>query len=464
MALRQVGGHDKGMTKLAIFSRRAALAGLGAAVAAPPLAAYAKATPRSSGVLDGAAFGLVPDDPADQSQKLQAALEAAAKGGLPLFLAGGRYLVGGIQLPAGISFGGVSGATVLSGTGSQPILSARDVANVCLSALTIDGQGSGSSAQSGLLDCRNCAGLNLEKLTMRGGPGSGLLLSSCAGLVTGNIFTGHAQAGIFANNSQGLTIAQNSISQCGNGGILVWRDASGADGTIVTGNRVSSISARDGGSGQNGNGINVFRADGVTIADNVVSDCDFSAIRVNAGQDTIVRGNGISNCREVAIYSEFDFSGSEISGNVIDGAAAGISITNSKEGGRLAVCANNIVRNITPNSPTNPDVRPYGIAAEADTVISGNTVDSVPGIGIAAGYGVYLRNVLIANNIVSRAATGIAVSVVNGAGPVRIADNMISGATIAALAGMQWDKIASADLVADAAQFPNVALAGNTVS
>src|SRR6185437_4398892 len=143
--------------------------------------------------------------------------------------------------------------------------------------------------------------------------------------------------------------------------------------------------------------------------------------------------------REVAIYSEFDFSGSEISGNVIDGAAAGISITNSKEGGRLAVCANNIVRNITPNSPTNPDVRPYGIAAEADTVISGNTVDSVPGIGIAAGYGVYLRNVLIANN-------------------------MISGATIAALAGMQWDKIASADLVADAAQFPNVALAGNTVS
>lgn len=452
------------MTKLAIFSRRAALAGLGATIAAAPPAVYAKAAPRSSGPLDGAAFGLEPDDPADQSRKLQAALEAAAKSGLPLFLAGGRYLIGGIQLPAGTSLAGVAGATVLAGTGSQPILSARNAANISLSALALDGRGSGAGPQSGLIDCRDCTGLNLEKLAVKAGQGYGLLLSSCAGLVSGNIFTGQVQAGIFANNSRGLTIAQNSVSGCGNGGILVWRDASGADGTIVTGNRVSGISARDGGSGQNGNGINVFRADGVMIADNVVSDCDFSAIRVNTGKDTIVRGNGISNCREVAIYSEFGFSGSEISGNVIDGAAAGISITNSKQGGRLAVCANNIVRNITPNSPTNPDVTPYGIAAEADTVISGNTVDSVPGIGINAGYGIYLRNVLIANNIVSRAATGIAVSVVNGAGPVRIADNMISGATVAALVGMQWDKIASADLVADAAQFPNVALSGNTIS
>jgi uncharacterized secreted repeat protein (TIGR03808 family) len=457
-------GHHKHMAKLPIFSRRAMLAGLGCAIYARPLASYAKTLPRAPGPVDGAAFGLMPDGQGDQSEKLQAALATAAKSGLPLFLAGGRYLVGGVVLPAGISFAGVPGATVLAGTGGQPILGGRKAANIALSGLTLDGTGGASDDGAGLLSCIECTALNVENIVVLNGGKHGFLLESCSGRVAGSTFAGHAQAGIFANNSQGLIVAQNTVGRCGNGGILVWRDSPGADGTIVTGNRVTGISAHDGGSGQNGNGINIFRADDVMVSDNVVSDCDFSAIRANTTRDAIIRGNEISDCREVAIYSEFAFSGSEISGNVIDGAAAGISITNSKQGGRLAVCANNVVRNILPNSPTNPDVRPYGISAEADTAITGNTVDNVPGVGISAGWGVYLDNVLIADNVVSNAATGIAVSVADGAGPVRIADNMISGASVAALAGMQWNNVATADLVADASRFPNVALSGNSVS
>lgn len=41
---------------------------------------------------------------------------------------------------------------------------------------------------------------------------------------------------------------------------------------------------------------------------------------------------------------------------------------------------------------------------------------------------------------------------------------MISGSSVAALAGMAWDRVASADLAAEAGRFPNVSLSGNVVT
>jgi hypothetical protein len=88
----------------------------------------------------------------------------------------------------------------------------------------------------------------------------------------------------------------------------------------------------------------------------------------------------------------------------------------------------------------------------------------VPGIGIMAGNGQFLRNVLIANNVIFGADTGIGVSVADGAGTVKISGNVISGAALHGIAGLKWGDVASADLVADAGQFPNVSIEGNTVS
>ena len=56
--------------------------------------------------------------------------------------------------------------------------------------------------------------------------------------------------------------------------ILVSRDAESEDGSIVTGNRVSKVRADSGGTGQNGNGINLDKANGVIVADNVLSHED----------------------------------------------------------------------------------------------------------------------------------------------------------------------------------------------
>jgi hypothetical protein len=59
-------------------------------------------------------------------------------------------------------------------------------------------------------------------------------------------------------------------------------------------------------------------------------------------------------------------------------------------------------------------------------------------IGIQAGWGEYLRDVAINANVVRAADIGIAVSVVHGAGTAVIADNLISGARMGAILGMEW--------------------------
>ncbi|MDF0752958.1 hypothetical protein NLU14_22285, partial [Marinobacter sp. 71-i] len=85
-------------------------------------------------------------------------------------------------------------------------------------------------------------------------------------------------AGIWSVDAGGLAINANAVSDCANGGILVHRRQIGEDSTLVSGNRIARIGARNGGTGQNGNGINVFRAGGVLVSNNIVSDCAFSAI------------------------------------------------------------------------------------------------------------------------------------------------------------------------------------------
>jgi len=216
------------------------------------------------------------------------------------------------------------------------------------------------------------------------GPGNGLFLAGCSGLVMGSHFGGHAESGIFVIDSHELTISQNQVIDCGNGGILVGRasPAEMAQSFRATTSRASRPGPAATAERQR---HQHFRADNVIVADNVIENCDFSAIRANTTRNASIRGNTCTNVSETAIYSEFAFSGSVIANNIVDGAAAGISITNLDQGGRLAVCSGNIVRNILPNRrPTRFDAGRH--LRSGDTTVTGNTVSSVPGLGIGAGY------------------------------------------------------------------------------
>lgn len=396
--------------------------------------------------------GLVPDSPHDQTETLQALLDEAATTGQPLSLPPGDIRVAALRLPANLVLEGVPGrTTIITSAG----LAITDATALVLRDLTL----ATGAAPAALLAVTNSDAITLERCVFRAAPAIALSVQDAAATIRECRFDAAGDAAIHAMDSRGLLITGNRIDGCGNAGIRIWRSAPGPDHSIITNNAIAKIDWRGGGNGQNGNGINIFRADGVIIAGNQLSDCAFSAIRLNTTGNTLVSGNTCLRSGEVAIFSEFAFSGSIIANNLVDGAAQGISMTNLDHGGQLAVCTGNIVRNIAPFSAVNPDTTPIGIAAEAEAAITGNSLHAIPGIGILAGYGPYLRNVLISGNMIAETRIGIAVSVVDGAGAVTIGPNHLA-TTKARMVGMAWRNIVEPDLEANAPRYGHVTLGG----
>jgi uncharacterized secreted repeat protein (TIGR03808 family) len=427
---------------------------IGLALATPfvlPFRAYAQAED----------FGIAGDTGEDQTNPLQQAMLDAAGSGRVLILPPGKILVDGMTLPSGLVLRGVPGHTVIASRNGAALRLAG-IEDVTIDDIAFRAETAGAD-DAGLIEIESATGIRFSRCHFGNGAGSGINAFDAQAAITDCVFAGFGDAAIHSMDSRGLTISGNRIADCGNAGIRIWRGANGVDPTIISNNRIERIDWRGGGSGQNGNGVNVFRADGVIVADNHIADCAFTAVRLNGTRNTQVSGNVCLNSGEVAIFSEFAFSGSVIANNIVDGAAGGISITNLDSGGQLAVCSGNIVRNIAERSQVNPNTTPFGIYAEAETVISGNTVQNVPGTGYGAGYGPYLRNVVITGNIAQNIAIGIGVSVVDGAGAVHIADNVIAGATRHAIAGLAWNEIVEPDLLANAGRFANVSMGENRI-
>jgi len=201
-------------------------------------------------------------------------------------------------------------------------MTATDTASVSLFDLVIEGGDLPlGDAVKGLVDLRGVAQVAIDSCRIVGSGKSGLYLERCAGRVERTAISRAADYGLYSVQATGLSITGNTVADCANGGILVHRWEAGEDGTIVAGNRVSRIAARSGGTGQYGNGINVFRADTVVVSGNVVSDCAFSAIRANSASTIQISGNSCMRSGETAIYAEFAFQGAVIDGNIVDGAA-----------------------------------------------------------------------------------------------------------------------------------------------
>lgn len=392
---------------------------------------------------------LVPDSSEDQAPAFQNALHAAAAIGY-LRLPAGRFRVSGLQFPGNLIIEGVPGATWLVGMGAAPV-TITGQSNIVLRNIGF----AGDAGDAPLLAIELCEGITLEGCQFRDSPRTAIGLYRSAATIRDCDFAGHGDAAIHSLDSLGLLISGNRITRCGNAGIRVWRSESGPDGSIVTSNRISDIDWRAGGNGQNGNGINVYLADEVLVTDNHIADCAFTAIRLNTTRNTIVSDNQCFNSGEVAIFSEFGFSGSVIANNIVDGAAGGITMTNLDTGGEVAVCSGNIVRNIFPRSEVNPDTTPFGIFAEAEAAITGNVVENVPGTAIGAGWGPYLRNVLVANNVVRSSRIGIAVSLAEGAGPVTLSGNLVAAEDYG-IVGMLWTEIAEPDLLGAVNKYPHV--------
>ncbi|GLQ17909.1 TIGR03808 family TAT-translocated repetitive protein [Maritalea porphyrae] len=445
-----------------MISRRGLLTFAGAGFGALTFANKAMA---QFGAIDASANGVVANTGSDISSDLSALLEKAASLSQPVYLPAGEYLVSNISLPSGTALYGARGSTRLLASREGPILAGQGTSRLSLHDIALVGTGGALADPSfGLLDFVNCEDVLVEQCHFETASSYGISLYGTGGTITENRFEKIANAAIKSVDATGLSINDNFVDGCGNNGILVWRNDNGHDGTIVTGNHIKNIDWKSGGNGQNGNGINVFRSADVIVANNVITDCTFSAVRANGTVNCQIVGNNCRNLSEVAIFSEFEFSGSIVAQNIIDEAAQGISITNWNDGGHLAVCANNIVRNIWAKSPTNPDTSPVGIGLEADIVANGNVIENVPGTGMAAGWGPYMRNLTLTNNLVQNTHIGIYVSVVEGVGAAQVKDNQISNAKRAPIVGARWDDIVELDLQKASAKYAQLVVADNQFS
>jgi uncharacterized secreted repeat protein (TIGR03808 family) len=447
---------------------RRTLLGFSAAGVAYPLGSkVVQAAPSAVGVfgVDASIFGVKPDALDDQSAALQRAIDAAARHRVPLMLPPGLYRASDLVLPAGSQIFGVRGGSRLVLGYGASILAASGVSDITLQGIVFDGSGRALPEQRGLVTLRDVQAVRVLDCTFTASGGNGIVLERVEGEISGNTIVGAAKAAIFSLDARGLAIKGNTIRESGNNGILVWRSTVGDDGTLVTGNRIEQIGAKGGGTGQNGNGINVFRAGNVIVADNRIHACAYSAVRGNAASNLQVRGNTCTKLGEVAIYSEFGFEGALIATNVIDGAATGISITNFNHGGRLAVCQGNLVRNLfTRGDPkTSTEACGTGISAEADTAITGNVIEGAPVAGIWLGWKNYLRDVTVTGNLVRSSPVGVAISVTTGAGSALVADNLIVGASTGAIVGMDGLKPITGDLTRDAARYAQLTITGNRV-
>jgi len=406
------------------------------------------------------ATGLVPNVKADQTAKLQAAIDLAAKKKVKLTLPGGHFVTGPLALRAGSHIEGVYGETVLQFSKGASFVSAKDLSSATLQYLVFDGASRGFTGNSidGLLSFNNIPNLLIEHCFIKDCLLNGLSLQNCGGHIHSNKISLCGSAGIFATDSSHLEISHNHVTDCSNNGILVWRSKKGLDGTIVSQNHIHRIKTKDGGSGQNGNGVNIYRAGNVIVSNNVISDCAFSAVRGNAADNIQILNNNCSKLGEVALYSEFGFEGAIISNNMVDEAHVGISITNFNEGGRLATATGNLIRNLKKYKGN----AAIGIAVEADTMVTGNVVENVPGLGISLGYGKYMRQVTVNNNLVRDAQIGIGVSTHTEAGYALIATNMITGAKKGGVRAMDLEKAIGPDLSKSSSEaFLNLAVYGN---
>ena len=401
------------------------------------------------GSIDAADFNLRPVAYDDQSRSFEEMLLKSSETNVPVFLPAGTYVVSNLTLPPRVRISGVPGATRIVYGGEGHLFLSDHAERVELSGLVIDGANRWLGDQTqGLVDLRNVPRVVIDNCDIVGSSKSAIAMERCGGRIERNSISGAADVGLYAVESTRLSIASNAVSDCGNGGILVHRWQVAEDSTQVTGNRVERIAARNGGTGQHGNGINVLRANGVIVSGNSVSDCAFSAIRANSASNLQIAGNTCLRSGETAIYAEFAFEGAAISGNIVDGAANGISIVNFNEGGRMAVCSANIVRNLSSTGPYPADSPGFGvgISVEADTSVIGNVVEGAPLFGMNIGWGAFMRNVVATGNVVRRARTGIAISVVRGTGSAVISDNVFEDTEHGAIVGHEWANPVTGDL------------------
>jgi uncharacterized secreted repeat protein (TIGR03808 family) len=413
-----------------------------------------RATPQPLGSLglDVTHFGANAGSPDDQSDALQRAIDASADARVPLWLPAGTYIAADLVLKSGTQLYGVRGATrLLLGHGAAIAACAR-ADQVTLQGIVFDGRSQFLPEGRGLLSLREVRGLRILDCYLQESGGAGISLIGVEGEVSYTTIVGAGGSGITVEEGRGVTLSHNTIFQCGASGIRVARAQRGHDGTHIIANRIEHIA---------GSGIALEQASAVIVADNQIRRCQASGVHAKGSASLHVRGNALSASGDIAIRAEDGLDGAIISGNTINDAAGGISVSDREDGGRLVACQGNLVRDLRGN-PANG--RGVGIAVEADSAITGNVIEGAPLAGILAGFGKRVRDVTVTGNVVRTTPIGVGVSVETGGGSALIAHNLIADVSQGAVIGMAGGRAVTGDLASgEPSRFASITVSGNRV-
>jgi len=261
-----------------IINRRKFLSGAGASLVA--LSATSSSAKTIGGGINANSEGLRTGSTSDQGKQLQKILNKASASNKAVFVEPGRYKISNLTLPKNTRLYGTSNATIFEYAGGDHFLYAENSDHIEVEGIKLDGGllpvKEYARANLGVMNAKH---LSIENCQITNASQSGIETTKSSGRISNNrIDTAVGTAGIVGQANTGMMISENVVSECANAGILVYRRDVGEDNTIITNNRVKFISAVKGGTGQYGNGINTWQADGVMIANNHVSDCAFSTM------------------------------------------------------------------------------------------------------------------------------------------------------------------------------------------
>ena len=176
----------------------------------------------------------------DQSRAFGKMLNKASRENAQVFLPAGTYVVSKLSLPARVRLVGVPGASrIVYGGGGQFFVGAN-AEHIELTGLVFDGANQWiADGTQALLDLKGVRHLVIDNCLVSASSKNGVALERAAGRIERSTISGAADAGLWSVEGGGLSITGNTVSDCGNGGILVHRWKTAEDGTIVSGNRDS---------------------------------------------------------------------------------------------------------------------------------------------------------------------------------------------------------------------------------
>ncbi|MBO1021958.1 TIGR03808 family TAT-translocated repetitive protein [Methylobacterium sp. SD274] len=404
---------------------------------------------------------------------LQAAINQAIAAQKPLYIGPGSYSVTSLRIDDKIKIFAMKGSVTISSSGAncfyitvQSGVSGSRISDVSIEGIGFDGENKPfvtSVARPGLIRCVNADRLMIKDCIISRSDRAGVDLIQSAGVISGNEFY-DCRTSIYSNKSLGIDVYGNYIRDSKDNGIVIWRADQAFDGTRIGRNRIYGVQNETGGSGEFGNGIFVYQSNSVTSFGNVITGCNYSALRYSQSSNAVISSNQISSMRETAIFVEAPddsaapYEGMVVSNNTIFDAGEGIKIVNSNLGSRRSTISANVLKNISQKifvqwaSPSRDPATQYtvttpgnGITVSSDAAICANTIESCGFAGIALTIaGTYNsttgvvrdQNTIAAlanGNIIKNCPVGVGYSDDDPRGYAEVSGNVIIGASSAAI-------------------------------